>query len=711
MLTTVNQRAMRELIHHYKHGLEATLRMTTQLWDINVVFQGTRAHTVGRTITLPNVDIFALNVEITDEAVEEARAYFTALVGYAWREAGLIVESDSKLSASFEANQGSLANVIRSVLDEIRAEYRFGQRGKGIAEAIEYTREQWVWPRVARQQEAACINGNPDLVHQMLHGLQCVMKHQEYGTHSLWKSLLDEVKTFVERNLEDLESAHDTLKMNAEDSAARLGEIVVRMLARWKAEWDTVSSWIVGRQVKTLSDTWGPSSDECLPDEASDAVSGLDQVKGEEELKTSEGISPFLLVTYGLQPFQLQALPFSDGFVRRVDVLPTTKEEWEALEPLQRGETRTLVALPPDLETERQLNKAMAALMQGLMSIGKAIAEEAEQKLADAEHHISKLPEDQRPYLVYTTANDRFVTTETGSLERYHELQSIALRHVGIVKRRLQTLLRIRTRDRWRRNQPEGDCLDEDAMAAVAMAPKMPNAALTPFKVKTERDTLCETIVGVLVDVSGSMGGRKLELAMEAGLCFAEAFDLAKIKFGMWGFTSDDHLWRQTCQDLVTQCKGQGLTQSQIEERINLYGRFGALHIETVKSFTDPWFATKQRLPSIGYVQHANYDADSVQWVAKQLLAQKAKRRVLFVLSDGLPDTSEPDIQVARQRRHLSDVVRSMIARKVEIVGVGICDRSVELYYPHAVVIQHADDLPRVVMAEMDHLLLRSRSR
>jgi cobalamin biosynthesis protein CobT len=83
---------------------------------------------------------------------------------------------------------------------------------------------------------------------------------------------------------------------------------------------------------------------------------------------------------------------------------------------------------------------------------------------------------------------------------------------------------------------------------------------------------------------------------------------------------------------------------------------------------------------------------------------------VLFVLSDGLPLTGEPKIQIARQQEHLVKVVKEMTAIGVEVVGVGICDDSVRTYYPHAVVVNRADDLPKVVMSEMEFLLLAQRA-
>jgi cobalamin biosynthesis protein CobT len=141
-----------------------------------------------------------------------------------------------------------------------------------------------------------------------------------------------------------------------------------------------------------------------------------------------------------------------------------------------------------------------------------------------------------------------------------------------------------------------------------------------------------------------------------------------------------------------------------------LYGRFGALHIETCKAFDEPWSVAAPRLPLLGSYMDCNYDADSIQWAGQQLLSQRARRRVMMVLSDGNPNTSEPPIQRARQQAHLPHVIAAMGKQGIEIVGIGICDDSVTKYYPRSLVIHNAMGLPKAVMTEMDFLLLNRRN-
>ena len=735
---------MYDVIRRHKQGLEAAIRATTARYDISVVFEGTRAYTEGTTIVLPNVDVFAMHDEITDEVVEDARAYFMALKGYAWHEAGTIVETDNDRAEKFQDVNGSFANMVRATLDDIRVEHRFGKRGPGIAEAMIYMREQWVWPRFARKKQQS---GTVNLFAEAIYGLQVMMKHyEERHGHVLWQSLSPEAQTFVERSIDDLDSAHDTLKMESVQGTERLCDVVKHMLERWHAEWTAVAPLLSkqaarkaikaakaakkARERAALLDGKAESDD----DEKDDALAGLDQTPKSEaevlgEATTDDGVPPFLLVTYGKKVATLQAVPFADGFVHHVETVPIAPDGWKELHPLADDETRTLVILPPDPELEKQLNELLANYIRALISLGNEIAQRAEEELQEAEHKIQDLPDDERPYLVYTTANDQYVVVDEASLRDYSDLQDQTKEHVGLVKKRLEILLRTQTRRRLRGNQESGVNLDmPDAMSRIAMSSRMPRAELRPYQIETPKSALLDVVCALVTDVSGSMnagrnrmayqsrqGSRrdvaatKKTLAKWATLCFAEALSQSSIRFGAWAFSSNEYFWEGEVAKHRNQLRSAGCAEADIESRIDLYGRYGATYIETIKSFDEPWAAVKTRLPNMGRHNHANYDADSVYWVGQQLLAQRAKRRVLWVLCDGLPDTNEPTVQVARQRTHLKKVVAALTEHSVEVVAIGICDDHVKLYYPYSVVIWREEDLPRVLMNEMDFLLLKQR--
>jgi len=725
-----NQRAMHDLIFRHKQGLEAAIRTMTGLWHINVVFEGTRAYTKDNTIVLPNVDTWAAHDRLTEEDLEAARAYFLALRGFAWQQAAVHVESDRNAREAFRRKMGSFAFAVESVLDDIRTEHIFSKRGPGIAETIEYTRESWIWPRFARKKAK---EGRKNLLFEAMYGLQVTLKHYEARKdHVLWQALEPEACSFVERNLDALDSAYDTLKMDKEKGTARLCEVVEHMFQTWKTEFDLVAPLAKRKEPAVVSEPlealrqqrvsmhqkmmqYSRYSDEF--DAAREDLKTLDdQIKAMDpnddgaidnaldNMITAAFVPPVLLVTYGPSVRTLNSVPFAGGYVRRVEWMPKDEEGWQNLTPLTDDETRTMVLHPPDPEAERALDDMMGNLIRSVMQIQQGLQEEAKQKMEEAKQEIERLPADQKPYLVYTSKHDRFRTTPDGELHQLKHLRERVMQYYGMIMRRLKVLLRTQTQTRWRGNQLTGARLDMRRLTDIANSHRMPNVQLRPFVKPDVEDELLETVVGLLTDVSGSMTwgngpfGSKLDLARAATLGFAEALHMAGIPFAAWAFTSNDrpYVWQQSYYALS-------------EQERDLYGRFGGLDIETIKDFDEAWPKVATRLPRMGEHNEANYDADSVKWAAQQLLRRRAKRRVLLVLSDGLPATSEPSIQVARQQAYLAEVVKAMIAIGVEVVGIGICDDSVEDYYPHHTVIHRADDLPKVVMNEMESLLLAAR--
>lgn len=710
---SANRRAMFELITRYEHGMETAIQMQTQLYNLRVVFEGTRAYTDGNTIVLPNVRVFATHDDITDEEVDEARAYFMALRGYAWREAARLVETDHVQLRKWRVEHGSFAFSLLTLLDDIRVEHRFGKQLPGIQEAIEYMRETWLWPRFVRRKLVQRPE-DLDVMYEMMLGMQCALKHGEARIdHAVWKVLDASVRSFVERFDDDLNAAYDTFKMGPQEGTARLTEVVQRIIERWSAEYAAVEPLVNARSLAGIDSDAAPNAKVSVDERLlkllqkqlreekqkvlgkTEADSQMDDVA---EMLTNAAKPPLLFVNVGPRLTTLASIEFDGSYVQCVEPVPTRGDAaaWEALTPPGYGEQRTVVLHPPDPKMERALDEMMGGLISNLMSASHEVQEKAKKAVEDAHEKIERLPEDQKPYLVYTTANDEFVKTPEGSPTEFAALRTQVMNSVGVVKNRLQVLLRSRTRTRWRSNRAEGNELDGDAMAQIALGAQMPNVEMRPFRTKVEADSLVDTVCSLLTDVSGSMAGRKLQLARWATLCFAEALDLAHMRFAVNAFTSNEDYWDSE----------YGKASEADRE---LYGRFGALHIEQCKTFDEPWRSVAQRLPRLGALNEANYDADSLQWAAKQLIAQKASRRVMFVLSDGQPATSEPPIQRARQQRHLKDVVKAVIAQGVEVVGIGICDSSVANYYPHHVVIHQASDLPKVIMNEMEFLLLRRR--
>jgi len=176
------------------------------------------------------------------------------------------------------------------------------------------------------------------------------------------------------------------------------------------------------------------------------------------------------------------------------------------------------------------------------------------------------------------------------------------------------------------------------------------------FSQKTENDML-DTAVTVLGDMSGSMGGSKYLYMAHSCIMLNEAISPLKIPLEILGFTEE---------------RGKGL--------ICIYKTFNS-------RTTADWLANDFATGS-GYMGQ-NADGEAIQFAYHRLQAQKKKRKILIVLSDGQP---------ASDRRGAHGHTRQVIqyiqeATNVEIYGIGICSNAVvDLYKDHRV-IKRPDEL------------------
>jgi cobalamin biosynthesis protein CobT len=104
---------------------------------------------------------------------------------------------------------------------------------------------------------------------------------------------------------------------------------------------------------------------------------------------------------------------------------------------------------------------------------------------------------------------------------------------------------------------------------------------------------------------------------------------------------------------------------------------------------------------------HANPDGEALAWAAARLAQRKARRRLLFVLSDGAPSTSDGNPAVLR--RDLHSRVEAVTQAGIELVGIGMEDDAVESFYPNAVVVHKLHELPRVAFETLSRLLVGYR--
>jgi len=170
------------------------------------------------------------------------------------------------------------------------------------------------------------------------------------------------------------------------------------------------------------------------------------------------------------------------------------------------------------------------------------------------------------------------------------------------------------------------------------------------------------TAVSLLIDYSGSMGGNKILVAGAAAVMLSSVLTPLGVNVEVAYFTEADAVG-------------------------------GPLH-----GIVQPFGSRPNKEEIVRRMSHGsvvtmqNADGESVDLAASRLYAQKNKRKVLVVLSDGAPCAdNHGDLQT-----HLKNVV-SEWEKRIEVYGIGIEDGSVRNYYSQHAVLHTASDLVGVL--------------
>lgn len=204
-----------------------------------------------------------------------------------------------------------------------------------------------------------------------------------------------------------------------------------------------------------------------------------------------------------------------------------------------------------------------------------------------------------------------------------------------------------------------------------------------------------DTSVMVLVDMSGSMNGRKIDIARMTAIALGSVLERCGVEFEITGFHT------HTTSNL------QELKRHYAREESRLtFARWDALAHFVFKDKRKPLRACMAQMGSI-HSTGANADAESVMWAAQRLLKSQRNRKIMLVLSDGYPshDTEKQDVIEEKLR----DVVDWIGKQKIDVVGIGICSDAVEKFYPKFTVINKPEDLTGTVMDSVAQMLLGRR--
>ena len=301
-------------------------------------------------------------------------------------------------------------------------------------------------------------------------------------------------------------------------------------------------------------------------------------------------------------------------------------------------------------------------------------------------------------YRIYSRADDEILLPERacgpGELERLTALlrrQAEPL-ETGLVRRanRLERLLRARHRRRWRFDQDEG-MLDAARLTRVIVDPSMPLI----YKDEVDLD-FQDTVVTLLLDNSGSMRGRPILMTALCADLICRTLERCAIKVEILGYTTRE--WNGGRSR-------EGWLRAGCPQRP---GRLSDLRHIIYKSADSPWRLARNNLGLMlrDDLLKENIDGEALLWAHGRLLMRRERRRILLVISDGVPldESTLSENSHDFLERHLRSVIRWIECHSpVELVAIGV-GHDVTHFYTRATVIRTVDELGAALIGRLAEL-------
>lgn len=382
------------------------------------------------------------------------------------------------------------------------------------------------------------------------------------------------------------------------------------------------------------------------------------------------------------------------GFESELDEPPEGDNSDNESESVNEGQEADSEFLPEDVNMDDS-----AESEEGVDGESTLVEMDIDQDLSDAGAEAD--PDENSPliqdemgrinvehdYTAYTEAFDEIIRAEelcdSEELVRLRALldqQLVAIQHAtSKLANRLQRRLMAKQNRTWEFDLDEG-MLDTARLSQVVINPTHPLA----FKMEKETK-FRDTVVTILIDSSGSMRGRSITIAAMCADILGRTLERCSVRVEILGFTTK--AWRG----------GESREQWIAGGKPANPGRLNDLRHIIYKAADDTWSRSRRNLGLMMREEllKENIDGEALIWAHNRLVVRPEQRRVMMVISDGLPvDNStllvNPSNYLEQHLKYAIDVIENR--SPVELIAIGI-GHDVTHHYSRAVTITDAEQL------------------
>jgi len=259
---------------------------------------------------------------------------------------------------------------------------------------------------------------------------------------------------------------------------------------------------------------------------------------------------------------------------------------------------------------------------------------------------------------------------------------------------RLQRRLMARQMRNWTFDLDEG-LVDASRLDRVIVNPGFASA----YK-QEEESEFRDTVVSILIDNSGSMRGKPIEIACIVSDLISAALERANVRCEVLGFTTRGWKGGESSKDWAR--AGRPDNPGRLND---------TLHI-IYKSADEPVRNARLSLCAMldpGLLKE-NVDGEALIWASRRLIQRSEIRKLLIVISDGAPvdqATIEENADKAILDRHLRQAIAEIEASgAIELAAIGV-KHDVRKYYRNSVQIEKVENLGESLLDMIDALLTR----
>jgi len=336
--------------------------------------------------------------------------------------------------------------------------------------------------------------------------------------------------------------------------------------------------------------------------------------------------------------------------------------------PCQKGESETNT--PPDSSGEQE--KAESSVTAFPRAGGNTLVREA---LAEAIAERVAQIDTSTEYRPFTREYDRIQPVPFADDAEFQRLLAAGRDAVRRLRRGLANALRSAEKRWWRDDQVHGLLSPRTLYRLCTDRPQV-----NVFRVRSTIQGR-STAVCIVLDASGSMTTKKMDVARDAMRVLLEALGDLKIPTEAFTFTTGD-MFNLSEASRVTGEEAVALSQR--------FGRFGNLEIGLIKQYQEPVKLALKRLPGV-HGTGLTPLGEAMQVGAARIVGRPESRKVMLVLTDGHAGCEGSGTAAELHAKNVAALISKV---GIELVGVGIQDESLRAVVADTIVVHEINDLP-----------------